>query len=89
MHYLCFKEVLALQRGEDPSPYCFAEIDFLGRHPAKWIPELHKKTEKVFTAKIPNLCEAAVSFYCSLIGLSASFCENDLKYLKALYPDRK
>jgi DMSO reductase family type II enzyme chaperone len=89
MHYLAFKEVLALQRAEDPSSYCFAEIDFLDRHPVKWLPQLHQRTEKVFHAKIPNLCEPAVSFYCSLIGLSANFCGGDLIHLRSLYPDRK
>jgi DMSO reductase family type II enzyme chaperone len=89
LHYLAFKEVLALQRGEDPAPYCSAEIDFLKRHPAKWLPQLHKKTEDVFRAKIPNLCEPALSFYCSLLGLSANFCEADLAHLQRLYPDRK
>ncbi|RJP74291.1 MAG: hypothetical protein C4532_02940 [Candidatus Abyssobacteria bacterium SURF_17] len=87
MHYLTFKEVLALQRNEDPTPYCRAEIDFLARHPAKWLPQLHKKTEKVFQAKIPNLCEPAVSFYCSLIGLSANVCEGDLAHLRKMYLD--
>ena len=89
MHYLAFKEVLALQRDESPAPYCHAEIDFLGRHPARWLPQLREKAETVFGAKIPNLCEAAVSFYCSLIGLSASFCEGDLNHLRGLYPGRK
>ena len=89
MHYLAFKEVLALQRAEDPAPYCFAEIDFLHRHLAKWLPELHEKTEKVFQANIPKLCEPAVSFYCSIIGLSADFCTADLAHLRRLYPDRK
>jgi DMSO reductase family type II enzyme chaperone len=88
MHYLAFKEVLALQREEEPSPYCFAEIDFLTRHLAKWLPTLLGKTEKVFNAKIPNLCEPAVSFYRSLIGLSASFCKSDLEHLRTLFPDR-
>jgi len=89
MHYLTFKEVLALQRAEDPAPYCFAETDFLNRHLARWLPLLREKTEKVFQAKIPNLCEPAVSFYCSIIGLSAHFCEADLLHLRRLYPDRK
>ncbi len=89
MHYLTFKEVLALQRGEDPSPYGFAEIDFLERHMVKWLPQLFKKTEKVFQAKIPKLCEPAVSFYSSLIGLTTSFCEGDLTHLALHYPDRK
>jgi DMSO reductase family type II enzyme chaperone len=89
MHYLTFKEVLALQRNEDPSPYGFAEIDFLERHIVKWLPHLHKTTEKVFHAKIPKLCEPAVSFYWSVIGLTASFCEGDLKHLRLHYPDRK
>lgn len=88
MHYLAFKEVLALQRGEDPAPYCAAEIDFLSRHPAKWLPQLHKKTEAVFKANIPNLCEPAVSFYCSLVGLSANFCTADMAYLRGLYPGK-
>ena len=89
MHYLAFKEVLALQRDEEPSPYCFAEIDFLNRHVAKWLPKLLEKTEKVSNANLPNLCEPALSFYRSLIGLSAHFCENDLKHLRTLYPDRE
>jgi DMSO reductase family type II enzyme chaperone len=88
MHYLTFKEVLALQRGEDPAPYCAAEMDFLSRHPAKWLPQLHKKTESVFKANIPNFCEPAASLYCSLIGLSANFCTRDLMHLKERYPDR-
>jgi DMSO reductase family type II enzyme chaperone len=89
MHYLAFKEVLALQRDEEPSPYCFAEIDFLSRHLAKWLPELLGKTEKVSNAKIPNLCEPAVAFYRSLIDLSARFCEGDLQHLGTLYPSRE
>jgi hypothetical protein len=80
--------VLALQRDEDPSPYCFAEIDFLRRHPAKWLPQLKEKTRKVFKAKIPNLCEPAISFYGAVIGLAANFCGGDLAHLKALYPNR-
>ena len=88
MHYLTFKEVLALQRNEDLSAYVFAEIDFLKRHPAKWLPQLHKKTEAVTSAKIPKLCEPAVQFYCGLIGLSANFCERDLEHLEKLYPGR-
>ncbi|MBI4832976.1 MAG: molecular chaperone TorD family protein [Candidatus Lindowbacteria bacterium] len=88
MHYLTFKEVLALQRGEDPLPYCSAETDFLARHLAKWLPQLHKRTEGVFRANIPKLCEPAVSFYCALIGLSSNFCQGDLGHLKALYPGR-
>jgi len=89
MHYLTFKEVLALQRDEEPAPYCFAEIDFLKRHPARWLPKLLEKTETLYKARIPNLCEPAVSFYHSIIGLSAGFCEGDLKHLKTLYPERK
>lgn len=88
MHYLTFKEVLALQRNEDPKPYAFAEIDFLKRHLTKWVPELHAKMEKITSAKIPNLCEPAVAFYCGLIGLTASFCAGDLKHLERLYPQR-
>jgi DMSO reductase family type II enzyme chaperone len=88
MHYLTFKEVLALQRNEDPSAYAFAEIDFLDRHPAKWLPQLHKKAEKVTTASIPNLCVPAVDFYCGLVGLAANYCVADLKHLKGLYPGR-
>jgi DMSO reductase family type II enzyme chaperone len=89
MHYLTFKEVLALQRNEDPSPYAFAEIDFLKRHPAKWLPQLHQKIQKVTSAKIPKMCEPAVVFYSGLIGLAAHFCEGDLQFLDRLYPDRK
>jgi len=89
MHYLAFKEVLALQREEDPAPYCFAEIDFLKRHPAKWLPQLHERTEKVGNTNIPNMCEPALAFYGSIISLSANFCQADLEHLKRLYPGRK
>lgn len=85
MHYLAFKEVLALQRDEDPSPYCLAEIDFLRRHPAKWLPQLHEKTEKASQLNIPDICEPAISFYGALIGLSADFCTADLAHLRRLY----
>ena len=88
LHYLAFKEVLALQREEDPAPYCLAERDFLARHPAKWLPQLHEKTGKVFKASIPSLCKPAVSFYSSLIGLSAAFCVGDLEHLRTLYPGK-
>ncbi len=88
MHYLTFKEVLALQRNEDLSAYVFAEIDFLERHPATWLPQLHEKSEKIFSAKVPNLCEPAVSFYCGLVGLAANFCAGDLKHLEGLHPMR-
>jgi DMSO reductase family type II enzyme chaperone len=89
LHYLAFKEVLALQRDEAPSPYCRAEIDFLRRHPVRWLPQLLEKTVKVSAAKIPNLCEPALAFYRSLIELTAHFCEGDLKHLTTLHPNRK
>lgn len=89
LHYLAFKEVLALQREEDPSPYCFAEMDFLKRHPAKWLPQLHEKTKGVPGLNIPGLCEPAVSFYGAIISLAANFCNADLARLKRLYPERK
>ena len=90
MHYLAFKEVLALQREEDPAPYCFAEIDFLKRHPAKWLVQLSEKTEKVSSqTNIPDLCEPAISFYGALISLSANFCNADMAHLMSLYPSRE
>lgn len=90
MHYLAFKEVLALQRDEDPAPYCLAEIDFLKRHPARWLPQLHEKTENVSRqSNIPGLCKPAVSFYGAVIGFSANFCNADLAHLKRLYSGEK
>jgi DMSO reductase family type II enzyme chaperone len=89
MHYLAFKEVLALQRDEDPAPYCLAEMDFLERHPARWLPRLLEKADGAPQLNIPDLCVPAISFYGALIDLSAKFCNADLAYLKGLYPDRK
>ena len=89
IHYLAFKEVLALQRNENPAPYCYAETDFLERHLAKWLPQLLEKTERVPQAGIPDLCEPAITFYAALIGLSANFCKADLAYLRSLYSERK
>jgi len=89
MHYLAFKEVLALQRDEDPAPYCLAEIDFLRRHPARWLPQLLEKTQRAPQLNIPGLCVPAISFYGALIGFAANFCNADLAYLKHLYPDKR
>ena len=89
MHYLVFKEVLALQRDEDPAPYCLAEIDFLRRHPAKWLPQLLEKTERAPKLSIPDLCLPAISFYVALIDFAAKFCNADLAHLRGLYPNRK
>ena len=45
LHFLAFREVEALQSGDDPGPFRRAQRDFAARHPGRWIPKLRERLE--------------------------------------------
>ncbi|MEE8384471.1 MAG: molecular chaperone TorD family protein [Dehalococcoidia bacterium] len=45
MHFLTFKELAALHRGEDASPYRRAQADFLERQLVSWLPSLDARLQ--------------------------------------------
>src|SRR3972149_1803349 len=46
MAYLAKKEADAGKRGNDPAPYCRAQVDFLEIHLDNWDPKLNEKIQK-------------------------------------------
>ena len=76
LHYLTFKEVAALGRGLDPGAYRRAEIDFLARHPTRWIPSLRAKVAE----------QQGEPPFAALIGATDDFVRADLAYLRGLNP---
>lgn len=45
MHFLTFKELAALHRGEDAAPYRRAQADFLERQLVSWLPALEARLQ--------------------------------------------
>jgi DMSO reductase family type II enzyme chaperone len=58
MHFLVFKELTALQRGDDPLPYRRAQADFLERQLVSWLPALDAR----LAALDPPTCYAALAW---------------------------
>jgi DMSO reductase family type II enzyme chaperone len=58
MHFLAFKELTALQRGDDPLPYRRAQADFLERQLVSWLPALDAR----LAALDPPTCYAALAW---------------------------
>ena len=46
MGLLAKKEADAVEQGKDPAAYRRAQLDFLERHLAKWVPRLHQRIQK-------------------------------------------
>ncbi len=87
LHYLTFKEVLAIQSGKDACGYRRAQIDFLSRHPLSWTGKLVEKVERI-CSNLPEDCSReAVLFYGRLLRLLHGFLEADFHYLEALLQD--
>lgn len=45
LHFLSYREVAAIHRGEDPGPFRRAQADFVERHPGRWVPRLRARLE--------------------------------------------
>ncbi len=74
MHFLTFREVVALQSGQDRGPYLRAQRDFLQRHLARWVPKVRALAEQ----------HAPASFFRGLLGLTEAFLLADLAYVASL-----
>lgn len=83
MHYLAFKEVVALQHDQDASPYRRAERDFLKRHLGKWLPMLVERLDEFMGKDYKKVNKTVLMFYRELIGLAEIFAGRDLEYVTA------
>src|SRR3989337_3191609 len=70
--YLAKKEADAGKRGNDPAPYCRAQVDFLERHLDKWVPKLDEKIQKSIKQ----------SFYQGASSFLRDFLSNHFSYLR-------
>jgi DMSO reductase family type II enzyme chaperone len=71
VHYLSFKELLAVRSQQDPGPYIRAERDFLSRHPTVWVPKLRQKLLK----------NSPIRFYEKLVEVTEAFLLLDQNHL--------
>ena len=86
LHYLTFKELLAVQNGKDALPYVRAQRDFLARHANRWLPELVRKMDMI-AEHPPDTPDAAIEvfwFYAGLAGMAARYAASESRYLKDL-----
>jgi DMSO reductase family type II enzyme chaperone len=74
LHFLTYREVQALQAGEDAAPLRRAQQDFLTRHPGKWIPKLRERLAK----------HEGTRYYRSLFDALGEFLAADSAHLRDL-----
>jgi len=74
MHFLTFKELAALHKGEDPAPYRRAQADFLERQLASWLPALEARLERLDPP----------AFYMALVRLTNALSKAERTYLRPL-----
>ena len=74
MHFLTFREVAALEKGQDRGPYLRAERDFLQRHLTRWLPRVRPLAEK----------QKAAPFFLGLLGFTEAFLLKDLAHAATL-----
>ena len=74
MHFLTFREVAALENGQDWGPYVRAQRDFLQRHLVRWVPRVRPLAEK----------QKAAAFYAGLLALAEAFLLKDLAHAASL-----
>lgn len=84
LHYLTFKEVLAIQSGKDACGYRRAQFDFLGRHPLSWTGKLVQKAERVCGSLSEDCSREVILFYGRLLRLLHNFLEAERRYLQTL-----
>jgi DMSO reductase family type II enzyme chaperone len=74
MHFLAFREVAALEKGQDRGPYVRAQRDFLQRHLTRWLPRVRPVAEK----------QGAAPFFLGLLALTEAFLLKDLAHVASL-----
>jgi DMSO reductase family type II enzyme chaperone len=63
MHYLTYREAEAIHAGVEPGAYRRAQLDFVGRHLGKWVPQLYQRLEQ----------EDAGAYILTLVGFLVAF----------------
>ena len=77
MHFLAFKELAALHRGQDPSSYRHAQRDFIERQLVSWLPELEARLGRLDPPP----------FYAALTMLTSAFARADHAHLRHAVED--
>lgn len=72
MHFLTFKELAALRRKEDATPYRRAQADFLERQLASWLPALEARLQRL----------EPPAFYAALVRLMNAVTQAEPAYLQ-------
>ena len=76
--YLAKKEADAGKRGNDPAPYCRAQVDFLERHLDKWVPKLDEKIQKSIKQ---SFYQGASSFLREFLSSHLSYLRKNVSYV--------
>ena len=84
LHYLTFKELLAMQSGADPSSYLRAERDFLERHPLTWMGKVAERLGQIYDRLPEDACREAIVFYRQLVKLTCRFLGEERAHLETL-----
>lgn len=84
LHYLTFLELTAIQKGRSPAPLRHAQIDFIERHPAKWIGLIADRIKEIEAGLREGVNRDVVSFYRDLILLTDRFVKCDADHLQSL-----
>lgn len=79
MHFLTFKETLALHHRQDRSPYLRAQRDFVARHLGKWLPLLARRLQA--QKPVLSVAEGALPFFAGLVALAGEFLQRERDYL--------
>ena len=76
MHFLAFRELVALDRQEDAAPYRRAQADFLERQLVSWLSALEQRLERLDPPP----------FYVALVWLARTFAQAELEALRRAQP---
>ena len=77
LHFLAFKELAAVHRGQDPSSYRHAQHDFIERQLVSWLPELGARLGRLDPPP----------FYAALTMLTSAFARADYAHLRHAVED--
>jgi DMSO reductase family type II enzyme chaperone len=84
LHYLTFKELLAIQKGSDPSSYLRAQRDFLVRHPLNWVGKVAERMDRIKESLTGDARREVILFYRGLTKLTHRYLQEDCRYLQAM-----
>ncbi len=80
LHYLTFKELIAIKQNQDPTPYRRAIYDFISRHMSMWLPKLIESLEYIWENHEKDLQKKFIEFYRELLRFTLEFVEAEQNY---------